>query len=280
VPDPKYDPIVIDFNQRPQSVLQSLDEMMAKRTASLETVKRYRRLPLLVGLGSLPFACLDGIALAAGYPICVFSLVSVAGLGAAAAAQIYLNRRKIGELSPQYQSAYRIIHALRDDVNPKRPLFGKLDLTGPQQPSKVARESKDALGRTVQYFRDDWLSLRMKLFDGNMLRLAVEQRSKVRAGYWGRGRVSGKSKWKAPKFKGTYHEMRVRLTVNPALYEITLDPRFRVNQQVEGFIIERIETTGGIIDILAAFGSTFSEQAMLNFLKTMYTSLLKVKAQA
>lgn len=275
--DPKIDPIVIDFNQRPNAILQGLDEFVEKRKTAAETVTRYKRLPLMIGLGSLPFACLDGVAAAAGYPMCVFSLVTVAGFGAAAAAQLYLNRRKSGELSSQFNSAYRIIYTLRDDVNPKRPLFGKLDLTGPQQPSKVSRETQDAMGRKVQFFRDEWLSMRMKLYDGNMLRLSVEQRSKVRAGYWGRGRVSGKSKWKAPKFKGTYHQLRVRLTVNPALYEITSDPRFRVNQQVEGFLIELIETTGGIINISAAFGSTFSEQAMLNFLKTMVTSLLKAK---
>ena len=277
--DQKFDLIVIDFNQRPQAILQSLDDYSAKRQASNDLTQRYKKLPLYIGLGSLPFACLDGAALAAGYPMCVFSLVTVAGLGAAAMAQIYLRRRKTGELSSQFQSAYRILYALRDDSNPKRPVFGKMDLTGPEVASKVARETSDTLGRKVQFFRDEWLNIRMKLYDGNMLRLSVVQRSKLRAGYWGRGRVSGKSKWKPPKPKGTYHQLRVRLTVNPAVYDITADPRFRANQQVEGFLIEHIQTTGGIINISAAFGSTFSEQAMLNFLKTMYTSLLKVKAQ-
>jgi len=96
--------------------------------------------------------------------------------------------------------------------------FGEMDLTGTRLDSKVARESSDSQGRVTKYFRDEWLSIKTKLFDGNMLRFAAITREKVRQGYWKRGTISGKMKRKPEKHKGTLQEVRVRLSVNPELY--------------------------------------------------------------
>ncbi|HNO12164.1 MAG TPA: acyl-CoA carboxylase subunit beta, partial [bacterium] len=77
--------------------------------------------------------------------------------------------------------------------------------------NKVARETQDAQSRTTQLFNDPWLSLKAKLYDGNVLRVTAIQKTKKRKSYWKRSRISGKSKLKPEKFKGSQQELKVRI---------------------------------------------------------------------
>jgi hypothetical protein len=92
--------------------------------------------------------------------------------------------------------------------------------------TKVAREAKDTQNRTTQYFRDEWLSLKAKLYDGNVLRVSAIQKSKKRQSYTKRSRISGKYKTKPEKFKGTEHDLKVRIVVNPDAYQIVSNKEF------------------------------------------------------
>jgi hypothetical protein len=146
------------------------------------------------------------------------------------------------------------------------------------QANKVARETKDTQDRTTQLFNDPWLSLKAKLYDGNILRVTAAQKTKKRKSYWKRSRISGKMKSKPEKFKGTHQELKVRIVVNPEAYAIKPNNQFSQGKDVGKYKIEQLNTDGGMINILAV--SPFEEveqEHILNFLKSAYT-LLERKA--
>ena len=213
----------------------------------------------------------------AGYSVLVFSLATAAFWVAAIAAWISIRRNRVLEVPPRYDTARQILYTLRDDVDPKRNFFGQLDLTGTRQDSKVARETPNALGLITRLYRDEWLSLKTKLYDGNMLRLSAVQRDKVRKGYWKRSRISGKNKWKPEKEKGSLHELKVRLSVNPNIYDIPATAGLMVGQQIGPFYVERYENNSGLIDLSARSATgEISAQDILNVLHSLY-GLLKRK---
>jgi hypothetical protein len=146
--------------------------------------------------------------------------------------------------------------------------------------TKVARETKDSRDRTTQYFRDEWLALKAKLYDGNILRVSAIQRSKKRQPYWKRSRVSGKLKQKPAKFKGSEQQLKVRIAVNPEVYKIVPNNKFRQGVSVGKYTLDQLITEGGIISAVAR--SPFEEietDQILNFVKSAY-SLLERKAPA
>ena len=142
----------------------------------------------------------------------------------------------------------------------------------------MAREAKDTQDRTTQYFRDEWLALKAKLYDGNVLRVSAIQKSKKRKSYTKRSRISGKYKIKPEKFKGTAHDLKVRIVVNPEAYKIVSNKEFRQGANVGKYTISQLSTEDGMINVVAS--SPFDEveqDQILNFLKSAY-SLLQRKA--
>lgn len=189
-----------------------------------------------------------------------------------------LRRSDILDFSPRYNGAKEILHTLRDDLKPGATFLGHLDLTGSMLKEKVARETEDSQKRITQLFNDPWLSLKAKLYDGNVLRVTALQKTKKRKSYWKRSRISGKSKLKPEKFKGTQQELKVRIVVNPEAYIIKPNNQFSLNKDVGKYKIAQLDTEGGMINILAV--SPFEEVAqtdILTFLKSAY-SLLERKA--
>ncbi|HCB02182.1 MAG TPA: hypothetical protein DEP19_07345, partial [Anaerolineae bacterium] len=141
------------------------------------------------------------------------------------------------------------------------------------------RETKDAQDRTTQHFADQWLSLKAKLYDGNVLRVNAIQKTKNRKSYWKRSRISGKMKSKPEKFKGAEQELKVRIVVNPEAYKIVPSKDFRQGQNIGKYKIETLSTEGGMINILAK--SPFEEveqEQILNFLKSSYSLLQRKTA--
>ena len=139
---------------------------------------------------------------------------------------------------------------------------------------KVARQSSDAFGRVTKYYRDEWLSLRAKLFDGNMLRFAAITREKVRQGYWKRSSISGKMKWKPEKYKGAQQEVSVRLSVNPDLYIAPEGGPLAPGMKLGLFTVKKYQASGGLIDLVAYYtGSDISESDILGLLRSVYDLL-------
>ena len=162
----------------------------------------------------------------------------------------------------------------------KEPLVALMpvDLTGALLPTKVARTAKDTQNRTTEYFRDEWLALKAKLYDGNILRLSAIQRSKQRQSYWKRSRISGKMKMKPAKFKGSEQQIKLHIAVNPEVYTIVPNREFRQGIYVGKYMVSQLNTEGGIIDVVAnsPHEEVESEQ-ILGFIHCAY-SLLQRKA--
>jgi hypothetical protein len=273
-----YTPVYVSIADKPDSIMKGMDNFVAKVHKTETAGDKWRWIPMMIFLAGVGLVLIDGILIVLGY----FSLVFTAGalvlwLAAFIMARS-LRRSDSHDFSPRYKGTKEIIHTLRDDLKPGATFLGHLDLTGSMLQTKVAREAKDAQDRTTQYFSDQWLSLKAKLYDGNVLRVAAIQKSKKRKSYTKRSRISGKYKLKPEKFKGAEQDLKVRIVVNPEVYTIVPSPTFKQGQNVGKYTVTSLNTEGGMINVTAS--SPFDEveqEHILSFIKSAY-SLLQRKA--
>jgi hypothetical protein len=265
------DPIYISINNRPRAVLDVMNGLERRRAEHQSQFNKRRRVPVWLFLAGLPFVGLDWLM---GYNYLTFTLVTAGLWGAALAIGRGLARaRPSGTFPPRFQTAREVIHTLRDDPDPGRNLFGHLDLSGAQQASKRFREGTNAAGRAMEYFRDEWLSLKTKLYDGNMLRVSAIERVKVRKSYWKRSRISGKSKLKPAKVASA-QQLKVRVSVNPEVYDIAERPNFRPGTTVGGYTVTEASLGNGIVDLTAASAAGGVTSAdLLGMLRLAYDQL-------
>ncbi len=208
--------LFLNFNEKPVNIVRVMDDARRKQIEFAKSrTQRMWLLALLIPAG-LPFICADAYL---GYNICTFSLITLVLWGAAIVGFVLLmrNRPTGKEFGPKFDAAHAIFETIKDDLSPKRTLIGWLDLTGPQQ-SKVVRQATSASGMPVNFYRDEWLRMKLALYDGNMLRVSAVDRIKAQMGRWKRG-SSGKRKWKAGR-SFTRNEVRVAVTVNQDAYEM------------------------------------------------------------
>jgi hypothetical protein len=273
-----YTPVYVSIADKPDSIMKGMDNFVAKVHKTETAGDKWRWIPMMIFLAGVGLVLIDGILIVLGY----FSLVFTAGalflwLAAFIMARS-LRRSDSHDFSPRYKGTKEIIHTLRDDLKPGATFLGHLDLTGSMLQTKVAREAKDAQDRTTQYFSDQWLSLKAKLYDGNVLRVAAIQKSKKRKSYTKRSRISGKYKLKPEKFKGAEQDLKVRIVVNPEVYKIVPSSTFKQGQNVGKYTVTSLNTEGGMINVTAS--SPFDEveqEHILGFIKSAY-SLLQRKA--
>lgn len=269
-----FDPIYLNLSDDPRQIVRKMDEFRQSRLNVEQRNQRRKKIPpvlFLAGFGLVAFDLLI-FWLLLGYQVCLFTPVAVVCWIAAIVMWIVLRKANLRKLPAGFDKARQVIHTLRDDIKSGSSFAGHVDLTGLEQPSKIARETKDLLGRTNRLYRDQWLNLKLKMYDGNILRISTINRSKTRMGYWKRGQISGKMKWKPEKFKGSLTEMKVRLAVNPAAYEISLRPELAPGMSVGPFRIESANGIGGILTILAS-GTEPTAEEILQFLHMIYQSL-------
>jgi hypothetical protein len=170
------------------------------------------------------------------------------------------------EFGPRFDAARAIFQTIKDDLSPKRTLMGWLDLTG-AQPGKVIRQNTSSSGMPINYYRDEWLKMKMMLYDGNVMRVSVLERVKARMGRWKRNR-RGKSKWKAGG-SASRNELRVAITVNRDAYDVL---PLRTNQ-VSKFLVEARESGDGRIVLDALTDAAVSAQDILQVLRFAYGHL-------
>ena len=274
----EFTPVYVSIADKPDSIMQGMDKFVRVVQKTESAGDKWRWTPMLIFLVGVGLMAIDGLLLLFGY----FSLVFTAGgflLWIAAFIMARSLRKSDSfDFSPRYKGMKEILHTLRDDLKPSSTFLGHLDLTGAMLKTKVAREAKDTQDRTTQYFRDEWLSLKAKLYDGNVLRVSAIQKSKKRKSYMKRSRISGKYKTKPEKFKGTAHGLKVRIVVNPEAYKIVSNKEFRQGANIGKYTISQLSTEDGMINVVAS--SPFDEveqDQILNFLKSSY-SLLQRKA--
>ncbi|MCC6190149.1 MAG: hypothetical protein IT318_14040 [Anaerolineales bacterium] len=242
------DPIYISINNKPRAVLEVMDRLQTQSAQQQEAFYQRRLMPRHLFLAGLPFVAADWLL---GYNCLTLSLVTAGLWGAGAVVGLALRRaRPSGTFPPHFAAAREVIHTLRDDPDPRRNLFGHLDLSGARQPAKRFREGVNLRGLAMEYYRDEWLSLKARLYDGNMLRVAAIERVKVRKQYYKRSAISGKMKLKPAKAAST-QQLKVRLSINPQEYEIVEKPSLRPGTVVGGYTVLQATTIGGIIDLTA-----------------------------
>jgi hypothetical protein len=235
---------------------------------------------MLIFLGGLGLMAIDLLLFLLGFRSYVFVAGGLAVWIAAVVMARSLRKSDSKDFSPRYKGVKETLFTLRDDLKPGGTFNGHLDLTGAMLKTKVAREAKDSRDRTTQFFRDEWLSLKAKLYDGNILRVSAIQRTKQRQPYWKRSSISGKMKQKPAKFKGSEQQLKVRIAVNPEVYKIVSNSTFRQGANIGKYTIAQLATDGGIINAVARapFDEVETEQ-ILGFIKSAY-SLLERKASS
>lgn len=271
-------PLYVSLADKPDSILRGMDKFVVDVQKTESAGDKWRWIPFIIFLGGLGLMAVDGILILLGYRSFVFIAGGLVLWVTAVVMARSLRKSDSKDFPPRYKDTKNVVYTLRDDLKPGSTFNGHLDLTGAMLKTKVAREAKDTRDRTTQYFRDEWLSLKAKLYDGNILRVSAIQRSKQRQPYWKRSRISGKMKQKPAKFKGSEQQLKVRIAVNPEVYKIVPNQQFRQGVNVGKFTVSLLKTEGGIIDVVAS--SPFEEvesEHILGFLQSTY-SLLQRKA--
>ena len=275
----EFAPVYVSIADNPDSINRDMNKIVAEAKKTETAGDKWRWIPLLIFFAGIGLALVDVLIFLLGFSI---SFVFIGGgfllwIAALIMARS-LRKSDLLDFSPRYNGIKEILHTHRDTLKPGATFLGHLELKGSMLDTKVARESQDTQSRTTQHFTDPWLSLKAKLYDGNVLRVTAIQKSKKRKSYWKRSRISGKSKLKPEKFKGSAQALKVRIVVNPEAYVIKPNNQFSTGKDVGKYKIEQLSTDGGMINILAV--SPFEEvehEHILSFLKSAY-SLLERKA--
>lgn len=274
-----YLPLYITLADKPQSIMQGMDRLKLEVQRTEKAGDKWRWVPMLIFAAGIGLMSVDLFLMLLGYTSFIFIAGGVALWIAAIVMARGLRKSDLYDFSPRYNGTKKILYTLRDDLRPNTTFLGHLDLTGNMLPTKVARTSKDSQDRTTEYFRDEWLALKAKLYDGNILRVSAIQKSKKRKSYTKRSRISGKYKTKPEKFKGTEHDLKVRIIPNPEVYTIArTSPNFKHGLNIGKFTISQLNTEGGIISFVAS--SPFEEVEHENILQVIQSaySLLQRKA--
>ena len=240
------------LNQSPQVILDVMGNVEQQTKGARGSWNRGCLVTLGLLVVGLPFFFLDMVM---GYNCLTFSLVG--GILWVAAFIVGLRLLITGRAkveSDQYSAARTIIETLKDDVGKKGRLIGWLDLTGPQQKSKIFRTGRTSSGRTKTYYRDPWLQTKTKLVDGNLLRLTLMEQIKVKKGY-----VAAREQ-----------RLKARLVINPDLYHIRAFSQEEIQTSLPP---ARLDVQGGIINLAYAIGSKFDPWDVLNSLKYLYSHL-------
>jgi hypothetical protein len=240
---------------------------------------KWRWVPLIIFFGGVGLIVIDLFIDLLGYFSLVFTGGGILLWAAAIVMARSLRKSDSADFSPRYTGTKQILHTLRDDLKPGSTYLGHIDLTGALLPAKVARSTKDSRDRTTEYFRDEWLALKAKLYDGSILRVSAIQKSKKRKSYWKRSAISGKMKSKPEKFKGTEQDLKVRIVPNPEVYTISrTSPTFKQGLNIGKYTISQLSTEGGMISFVAS--SPFDEVEHENILQVLQSaySLLQRKA--
>ena len=272
-------PVYISLADKPLSIIQGMDNLKVDVQKTETAGDKWRWVPLMIFFGGVGLIVIDLLFDLLGYFSFIFTAGGIALWIAAIVMAKGLRKSDSQDFSPRYKGTQELIRTLRDDLRPNSTFLGHLDLTGALLPTKVARTANDSQNRTTEYFRDEWLALKAKLYDGNILRLSAIQKSKKRKSYWKRSRISGKMKLKPEKFKGSEHDLKVRIVPNPELYTIArTSPTFKSGINIGKFSIRQISTEDGMISFVAS--SPFDEvehENILQILQSAY-SLLQRKA--
>ena len=260
--------IFFDFNQAPRDIIRLMDDVR-QRERSFKSQRRWRQaIAWLLFPAGLVFLVPDVVL---GFNICTFSLLTLALWAVGIVALIWLGRQRTAQFDSRYDLTRQMFDVLKDDVAEERTLMGWLDLTGTEQASKIVRQGASASGQPIMYYQDEWLRLKARLYDGNVLRASLFDRVKARQGFYKRGAVSGKMKWRAGSSQDM-HRLRIAVTANPDAYALQPLPQSGAIPNSR-FVLETAEVAGGQLQLSAATTGDFDAWDVLNAMRFIYDHL-------
>lgn len=271
---PQFAPLYFSLSDSPRAILQGIERTVERANQVEAQRARRSRLARWLFLAGIPCFLLDLILYFLGYPVCIFSFAGAAAWIGAIVARVVVGRKQTLQLPPRYETLRQVIHTLRDDQLPKKPLTGFIDLTGIRKDEKKLRTTQNALGLAVDHYQDEWLNLKFRLVDGNILRLSLIEVQKVRRGYNKRG--ASRMKWKPPKEKPSQNEIKLRLAVNADLYETANTSQALVSGgQLGPYLVEDFSFTDGLLSFSATTPPDIAASAeqILEVLRTVYAQL-------
>ncbi len=246
--------LYLDINTRPRETLRVMDQITGELVRYRGGQRRLWQ--VIGGLAAMGFVfvCIDFVAGYSGFGFAYLACVFWTGVGALVIYSITRGIRGATTRLPreQFDVAREIIHTLRDDVSRSGRITGWLDLTGPQQQSKLLRTGRTSSGRAKYYYRDPWFSAKIQLVDGNLLRLTLFERVKVKRGLAARR-----------------YQFKVKLVVNSEMYAIG------PGQPLPGLTVD-----GSILQLQGDKESQFTAPQVLSSLKAMYGYLQPRRATA
>lgn len=198
-----------------------LERSIVKGRAHLLVGGRHARrwlVILLLALG-LVALCVGVVAMLENEAVVQLVAASFLGLLLAQLVRERSACARFDEQSPfdsRFDEARQVFAALKDDLPRRAPLLGWLDLTGIDEP-KLARRDESRSGAPLLVYRDEWLRLKLKLWDGNILRLSAVQSIREKRGFWKRG--ARKSKWK-PGLTTARHQLKISIVVDSGTHSI------------------------------------------------------------
>lgn len=272
-PDQKGDQAVfMDFSEKPAQIVAVMDGVKAQVHAFTTNNQHKKRIFWLLFPAGIPFLLLD---VWLGYNIFTFSLVAITlWISAIVGLRVIARAGRPPQFDQRYEMAREMIHTLQDDISPKRTMMGWLDLTGFARKHKETRQKKSPSGQSVVYYKDEWMRIKMQLYDGNVLRVSLIEKVKERKGYWKRSRISGKQKWKTGS---TYRQqyLQVAITANPEQYTVTPFSTATGPIPQSAFTIQRAVAENGRITLNTAVSQTGNIDAwdVLYVLRFAYNQL-------
>ena len=255
--------VYLEMAHHPQVILDTMEKMeqdvyrLAQRRKRLRTTGN-----ILMGCGALTFFGLFLFIFFASTVVgplaIVLGFVGFAVGFPALLVGFFLNSRyQSKEMRPHFASAKQIIYTLRDDTGRKGRVVGQLDLSGAKQKDKEFRRSRNLSGKQKVYYRDPWFRAKIKLVDGNLLRLVLTDKVKTKAG----------------STVAHHTQLAAKLVVNPNLYRVGGVPR-------SGYPLEYATVAGesGIFTVKAEVNTMREDSAlpiapMLATLKSLYSHL-------
>jgi nucleoid-associated protein YgaU len=118
------------------------------------------------------------------------------------------------------------------------------------------------------HYQDEWLRLKTRLYDGNVLRVSLFDRVKMRKGFYKRGAISGKQKWRAGSSQDM-HRLRIAVTARPDAYTVKAVSHTGAIPNSR-LVFENAEVAGGQLQVSAATTQEFDAWDVLNALRFAY----------
>lgn len=267
--------IFMDFNQMPAEIVQVMDTAKTQaQQYSVENGRLRRRLRWLYLIGLL-FILLDVLL---GYNYYTFSLLGV-GLWLAAffGGRLVRKQGQPPEFGSKFDLTRTIMDTLEADVGPNRTMIGWLDLTGFDQESKEYRKKQSTSGRPIVYYRDEWLQMKAKLYDSNVLRVSLIEKVKDRKGFYKRSRISGKMKWKTGSTH-KQHNLNISISLNPEGYALKPFDYNVMKIPNSRFVIDAALAENGRITLKATSNSDYDAWDVLHAMKYSYDHIQPVNS--